>query len=106
MKINGLEIDTNMSADDMYGYVNGYEYEAHNTVAKQPTVDNSTSMQNAEKGIWVQRDGTHIPIKKMQDSHIKNCIRMLERGEPNALKEVYIKQFEKELKKRSRDMEK
>lgn len=99
MEIAGVEINTNMAVDDMYGYVDGYEHAPET----QATADNSTSFQNLERGIWVQRDGTPIAIKKMQDSHIRNCIRMLEKGEPNDLKDAYIKAFEKELKKRERN---
>lgn len=60
--------------------------------------------QNLEKGLWETKDGELLEIKKMTSSHIKNCIRMLERGESN-LKDAYIKAFEKELKDRTKEME-
>lgn len=31
------------------------------------------------KRIWVMKDGTKIKIKNMETSHIKNCVKMLER---------------------------
>ena len=30
--------------------------------------------------VWTTKDGDDIPVSKMSDSHIKNCIRMLRDG--------------------------
>lgn len=31
------------------------------------------------KRVWVTKDGQHLKIRDMETSHIKNCIRFLER---------------------------
>lgn len=36
--------------------------------------------ENIKKSIWVAKDGTKYLISKMQTSHIKNCIKMIQRS--------------------------
>ena len=38
--------------------------------------------------IWTTRDGTKIPLRKMTDEHIKNCLNCMERA--NAYEEAYF----------------
>lgn len=55
-------------------------------------------------GNWTQKDGTVIPISKMEDSHIRNCLRMLKRQEEkygtDDIREAWIDRFTKELERR------
>lgn len=44
--------------------------------------------RKAMKRIWKMKDGTKIKIKDMADSHIKNCIRMLQRHKSRKLTEM------------------
>lgn len=37
-----------------------------------------------ENGIWIQRDGTHVPVDKMTSTHIKNSIPYAKRMAKNA----------------------
>ena len=53
---------------------------------------------------WVTKDGTEIPIKKMETSHIKNAMYMLEKRWPDYLPEVYD-DLEEELINRGDDDE-
>ncbi len=46
---------------------------------------------------WTMKDGTQIEISQMTTSHIKNCLKMLERGRFN--KEIYD-ELVKELRSR------
>lgn len=54
-----------------------------------------------EKGEWVQKTGETINITEMTNSHIKNCINMLnryiEKGSSNEFTKLWIDKFEKEL---------
>lgn len=63
--------------------------------------------QNLEKGLWKAKGGELLEIKKMTSSHIKNCIKMLSDDDycNLPLKKGYIKAFEKELKRREKEME-
>lgn len=51
---------------------------------------------NIKNGMWTQRDGSTISIRKMTKRHIKNCIAMLERGN-SPFAEEWIHRFEGEL---------
>ena len=42
---------------------------------------------------WEMKDKTEIKIKDMKDSHIKNCIRMMQRKQINETREVWIDIF-------------
>ena len=55
--------------------------------------------KDLRNGIWVARDGTKYSISKMQTSHIKNCIRMIQRSNYHWRPE-YIEPLTQELKKR------
>ena len=58
--------------------------------------------ENIRKGIWVTRDGTKCLISKMQTSHIKNCIRMIQRSNYSWRLE-YLEPLVLELKKRQQE---
>ena len=73
--------------------------------------------QQVTDRIWTTKDGERIPVEAMEESHIANCIRMLQKqidrddeeedGECRMPDEVYnikkawIKAFEDELNKRA-----
>ncbi len=56
--------------------------------------------ENIRRGIWVAKDGTKYLISKMQTSHIKNCIRMIQRSN-YCRRSEYLKPLIQELKKRT-----
>ena len=39
-----------------------------------------------EKEYWTTKEGKKIAIEKMETSHIKNCINLIDRGAKNGLK--------------------
>lgn len=55
-------------------------------------------------GIWQQKDGKQIQVMDMETSHIRNCIRMLERQVQkygiDDIKEGWLFRFRSELQKR------
>lgn len=60
--------------------------------------------ENLEKGIWEAKDGTKFLISKMQTSHIKNCIRMIQRSNYYWRPE-YLEPLTQELKRRQQNNE-
>lgn len=52
-----------------------------------------------EQGIWTMRNGNTISVKDMTDNHIKNTIRMLQRGN-SPFADGWIEKFKKELNSR------
>lgn len=58
--------------------------------------------ENIKKGIWVAKDGTKYLISKMQTSHIKNCIRMIQRSNYYWRPE-YLEPLTQELKRRNNE---
>lgn len=61
--------------------------------------------ENIRKGIWIAKDGTKYLISKMQTSHIKNCIRMIQRSNYYWRPE-YIEPLTQELKRRVQNVKK
>lgn len=57
--------------------------------------------KNIRNGIWVAKDGTKYLISKMKTSHIKNCIRMIQRSNYHWRPE-YMEPLIQELKKREK----
>ena len=56
---------------------------------------------------WVMKDGNEIMLKDMEDSHIKNCLNMLKRNEPNEIRRGWIDIFEDvQIKRRCEKIEK
>ena len=49
---------------------------------------------------WEMKDGTMIKIKNMETSHIKNCINMMSKKNPNGTKKAWIEIFENVIVKR------
>ena len=40
--------------------------------------------------VWEMKDKTEIKIKDMKDSHIKNCIRMMNRKSSNETRSAWV----------------
>ena len=56
---------------------------------------------------WTMKDGTNIKIRDMEDSHVRNCIRMMKSKPTNQVREVWIKIFtDVEMKRRKLKLEK
>lgn len=55
--------------------------------------------EDLRNGIWVAKDGTKYSISKMTTSHIKNCIRMIQRSNYRWRPE-YLELLVQELKRR------
>lgn len=55
--------------------------------------------ENIRNGIWVAKDGTKYSISEMTTSHIKNCIRMIQRSNYHWRPE-YFEPLIQELKRR------
>lgn len=65
-------------------------------------------IDNIEAGIWTASDGEELEICKMKTPHIRNCVRMLEKGIENEvyegdmreITELYLELFDEELDRR------
>ena len=86
-------------------YQSDIEAEEHVSDRKL-SVSEVTFMKRAKEGIWVTQQGDVLLFKDMSESHIKNCIRMLENKPKNEACDAYIKAFKKELKNREGGREK
>ena len=58
------------------------------------------NIRNMERRVWTMRDGKEIPLSDMTTKHIQNCIRMLERGTPDDIAEMWVRTFTEELNRR------
>ncbi len=77
----------------------GREIETEITIERELVYARAASM--AEKGIWETKDGRKLNVRDMTDSHIANCLAMLERGgSPYA--DPFIVMFENEKKRREK----
>lgn len=78
-----------------------YEYEREEGLkrAEQMYIK---AVANASRGLWVTKDGRYMRINEMETSHIRNCIRMLNRND-SPYKDPYIKAFEEELAERKEE---
>lgn len=50
---------------------------------------------NNDTGIWITRKGVRIPYSKLEDSHLRNIIHMLQRNEEDVPLEMWIEVFER-----------
>ena len=55
----------------------------------------------AEQGIWVTKDGEEISIKDMTAQHLVNALNFIRKKGDQFLLNLYEKQFEKEIHRRS-----
>ena len=60
------------------------------------------AIQEAKSRYWTMKNGEKIHVTKMSDSHIKNCIEMLERNE-SPFAEPFITMFKKEQERRANE---
>ena len=58
--------------------------------------------QDIQKGIWVTKDGKELKISEMETSHIKNCIRFIQKKDDDFFLE-YIPVFRSELERRGEE---
>ena len=61
--------------------------------------------EDLRNGIWVAKDGTKYSISKMTTSHIKNCIRMIQRSNYRWRPE-YLEPLTQELERRAQNAKK
>lgn len=61
--------------------------------------------ENLRNSIWIAKDGTKYSISEMTTSHIKNCIRMIQRSNYRWRPE-YIEPLTQELKRREQNVKK
>lgn len=61
--------------------------------------------ENTRNDIWVAKDGTKYLISEMTTSHIKNCIRMIQRSKYRWRPE-YLELLVQELKRRAQNVKK
>ena len=61
--------------------------------------------EDLRNGIWVAKDGTKYSISEMTTSHIKNCIRMIQRSNYRWRPE-YLEPLTQELKRREQNVKK
>ena len=67
-------------------------------------VSNLSLAEKASEGIWVTRQGEALLIKDMTESHIRNCICMLESKPHSEVREAYLEALKDELRKRSKNI--
>ena len=58
--------------------------------------------KEAERGIWITKDGRHIAVSEMTYEHITNTIKMLERFDDNDMYLPWVDRFTEELNRRKR----
>lgn len=61
--------------------------------------------KDIRNNIWIAKDGTKYLISEMQTSHIKNCIRMIQRSNYSWRPE-YLEPLTQELEKRAQNAKK
>lgn len=61
--------------------------------------------KDIRNNIWIAKDGTKYSISEMTTSHIKNCIRMIQRSNYHWRPE-YIEPLTQELKRREQNVKK
>lgn len=61
--------------------------------------------KEAERGVWLKRDGTEIRIEDMTSSHIKNAKALCERNNVCDLYTPWVERFTEELRKRGESNE-
>ena len=61
--------------------------------------------KDLRNSIWIAKDGTKYSISEMTTSHIKNCIRMIQRSNYRWRPE-YIEPLTQELKRREQNVKK
>ena len=54
------------------------------------------ALHNANHGKWRQKDGTYISLRDMDDSHIRNCINLLQ-DRNDDISEAWKSRFSEEL---------
>ena len=74
----------------------GYGEELASEIEAKYSANWDIKSYNIKRGDWTKKDGSVINVRSMTDSHIRNCINMLNRKD-DEFAHMWVSRFEEEL---------